>query len=57
MGSAGKTVEVGSVSANTFRLHDMHGNVAEWCEDAWLQDYVWLRVSGYQPTAPHVGRR
>jgi formylglycine-generating enzyme required for sulfatase activity len=34
-GSAGKTVEVGSFTANTFKLHDMHGNVSEWVEDNW----------------------
>ena len=34
-----RTVEVGSLPANQFGLHEMHGNVFEWCMDWFAEDF------------------
>ena len=33
------TTDVGKFPANDFGLYDMHGNVYEWCEDVWHENY------------------
>jgi formylglycine-generating enzyme required for sulfatase activity len=35
-----QTVPVGSFAANSFGLHDMLGNVSEWVEDCWNENYT-----------------
>ncbi|MXS82930.1 SUMF1/EgtB/PvdO family nonheme iron enzyme [Nitrosomonas oligotropha] len=49
-----KTLPVGSFAPNAFGLYDMHGNVWEWMQDCWHENYhnapddgsVWLEKDG-----------
>ena len=44
-----KTLPVGSFPANAFGLYDMHGNVWEWIEDCWSDEYTDATPSDGKP--------
>lgn len=41
-----QTTDVGSFLPNTFGLYDTHGNVCEWCQDVWHDNYEGAPVDG-----------
>ncbi len=49
--SGGTTHAVGRLRSNGFGLYDMHGNVAEWCEDWFAGDY-YAEAPVNDPTGP-----
>jgi len=51
-----KTVEVGSLPPNAWGLHEMHGNVWEWCEDVY-EDFPKDARTRTDPSGPRGDRR
>ncbi len=56
----GRTLPVGSFAANLYGLYDMHGNVSEWVDDCWHDDYEGAPTDGSswssRPCDKHVLR-
>ena len=55
-GGLARTNEVGAYPANPWGLYDMHGNVCEWVEDHWHDDYHGAPIDGSAWKGTRTGR-
>jgi formylglycine-generating enzyme required for sulfatase activity len=55
--SESKTAEVGSFPANAWALYDMHGNVWEWVEDCYQENYNGALSDGSARSFPNCSLR
>jgi formylglycine-generating enzyme required for sulfatase activity len=54
-GVGGRTLPVGSFSANRFHLYDTAGNVYEWVQDCWHKSYKGAPDDGFAWEKDHGG--
>jgi formylglycine-generating enzyme required for sulfatase activity len=54
--SSAQTQPAGSRRANAWGLHDLQGNVAEWCNDVYAEDY-YARSATVDPRGPVEGEK
>ena len=51
-GDGSETVPVGSYSANAFGVYDTVGNIEEWVEDCWHENYEDAPIDGSARLSP-----
>lgn len=53
----GRTIDVGSFASNSLGIHDMHGNVWEWVQDCWHENYEGAPIDGNVRSSSRCRRR